>query len=141
MSRYRAWRFLLPDLDATDEEAGLALSPTGAVSMVADEASVRQAVLLLLSTLPGERVMRPGYGCDLHRLVFEPLDGTTEGLAVHYVRQALERWEPRITILRLDAERNPSVPGRLDVVLEYRVRATLEAGRLTYPLQLTGEPT
>ena len=69
------------------------------------EASVRQAILLLLSTRPGERVMRPTYGCDLHRLVFSPNDDTTAGLAIHYVRQALERWEPRIEVIRLDAGR------------------------------------
>jgi len=46
----------------------------------------------------GERVLRPEYGCDLHRLVFSPNDATTAGLAVHYVRAALLRWEPRIEI-------------------------------------------
>ena len=40
--------------------------------------------------------MRPGYGCHLFRLAFAPNDDTTAGLAIHYVRQALERWEPRI---------------------------------------------
>ena len=66
-------------------------------------------------------------------------DETTAGLAIHYVRQALERWEPRIEILRLDAERPASDPARLDVVLEYRERATLTTARLTFPLLLTGE--
>ena len=99
---------------------------------------MRQAVLLLLSTQPGERVMRPDYGCELHRLVFGPNDDTTAGLAIHYVRRALERWEPRIQILRLDAGRHPEDPERLNISLEYRVRSTQRGERLAYSLQLAG---
>jgi Bacteriophage baseplate protein W len=139
VSLYRSWRLLLPELDAPEDEAGLRLTPTGAIAMVEDAAAVRQAVLLLLSTVPGERVMRPEYGCDLQRLTFSPNDDTTAGLAIHYVRRALERWEPRIEILHLDAERPVAEPGRLDVVLEYRLRATRERGRLTKTLDLAGE--
>ena len=107
--------------------------------MVSDRASIRQAILLLISTRPGERVMRPAYGCDLHRLVFSPNDATTAGLAVHYVRAALLRWEPRIEIVRLDAEADPNDPGRLVITLEYRLKASRELDRLTTAVQLTGE--
>lgn len=135
----RGWSFLFPGLDDSHGEVGLRLSASGGVAQVEDEAALRQAVLMLLSTLPGERVMRPDYGCALQRLVFSPNDDTTAGLAIHYVRQALERWEPRIEILRLDAERVPSEPGRLDIVLEYRAVATLVESSLTLPLLLAGD--
>jgi len=134
----RGWAFLLPDLDAPEDEAGYSLTPGGRIARVEGEAAVRQAVLLLLSTLPGERVMRPAYGCNLHRLLFAPNDATTAGLAIHYVREALLRWEPRIEILRLDADPSPADPGRLDVELEYRVRSTLATDQLTYTLDLHG---
>lgn len=137
LPRYRAWRFLHPDFDVPEGYAGLRISPTGGIDMVEENASVRQAILLLLSTMPGERVMRPGYGCNLHRLLFSPNDDTTAGLAIHYVRQALQRWEPRIDILRLDAGRNAIHPERLDIVLEYRVRSTLFNDRLEFPLNLS----
>ena len=78
--------------------------------MVDESGSVRQAILLLISTTPGERVMRPNYGCALGRLVFSPNDDTTAGLATHYVRQALLRWEPRIQILQLEATRGSTRP-------------------------------
>ncbi|MPZ68911.1 MAG: hypothetical protein GEU71_05220 [Actinobacteria bacterium] len=107
--------------------------------MVAEDESIRQAILLLISTVPGERVMRPSYGCLLHRLIFSPNDDTTAGLAIHYVRQALERWEPRIDILKIDAGRNETDPGRLDVSLAYRVRATLRTDELIIPVRLTDE--
>ena len=56
-------------------------SARGRLAMVEGNAAVRQAIQMLLSTAPGERVMRPGYGCDLQRLVFAPNDDTTAGLA------------------------------------------------------------
>ena len=80
---YRAWRFLHPDFDLTEGEAGLQVSRTGGIEMVAEHASVRQAILLLLTTTPGERLMRPDYGCDLHRLVFAPNDATTHLSLIH----------------------------------------------------------
>jgi uncharacterized protein len=136
--RHRAWRFSHPDLDvsAPVEERGLTLAPRGAIAMVEGDDSVRQSILLLLSTMPGERVMRPEYGCNLHRLVFAPNDDTTAGLAIHYVRQALERWEPRIEILKLDAGRNPQAPALLDITMEYRVLATQRVTGLMVSLNL-----
>jgi hypothetical protein len=137
-ARFRALRFVHPDV-AGEAAGGLRLSPRVGFEMVSEEDSIRQAILLLLSTVPGERVMRPTYGCLLHRVVFSPNDDTTAGLAIHYVRQALEWWEPRIEILDLDAERNPADPGRLDLTLLYRVKATLKLDQIQVPVQLSGE--
>jgi uncharacterized protein len=136
--RHRAWQFSHPDLDvsAPPEERGLTIGPRGGIAMVEGDESVRQAILLLLSTMPGERVMRPEYGCNLHRLVFAPNDDTTAGLAIHYVRRALERWEPRIEILKLDAGRNAQIPTLLDINLQYLVLATQRLTELTFSLNL-----
>lgn len=136
---YRAWRFTHPDFDIDDEFSGIRNSSTGGIEMIEDQAAVRQAILLLLSTIPGERVMRPGYGCDLHKLVFSPNDPTTHGLAIFYVRQALLRWEPRIEIIHLDASGNFEDPALMDIFLEYRVRRTSQRENLTVSVQLTGE--
>lgn len=137
--RYRGWRFLHPDIDVPEEFAGLGISPTGGIDMVEDQASVRQAILLLLSTIPGERVMRPDYGCDLHKLIFSPNDHTTAGLAIHYVRQALDRWEPRIQVTFLDADPNREDPARLDIRLEYRLRRSDRKDQMTFSLNVAGE--
>ena len=137
--RYNAWHFLHPDIDVPEEFAGLGISPTGGIDMVDDQASVRQAIFLLLSTIPGERVMRPDYGCDLHRLIFSPNDTTTSGLAMHYVRQALQLWEPRAQVMHLDAEPNSEDPARLDIVLEYRLRRTQNIDQLAFSINLAGD--
>jgi phage baseplate assembly protein W len=136
--RFRAWRFLYPGVDAVEDLAGLRIGAKGAIDMVQEDDSVRQAILLLLSTTPGERVMRPDYGCLLRRLIFSPNDETTAGLAIFYVRSAIERWEPRIEVLQLDAERDPELVERLNVNLVYRVRATRQIGRVVFPLDLAG---
>jgi uncharacterized protein len=135
-ARTRSWRFLVPRLDAPGEPVGLVVDPAGAIDTVADDEAVRQSLLMLISTRPGERVMRPEYGCDLHRLVFSPNDDTTAGLAIHFVRQAVERWEPRVEILRVDANRDPEEATRLAIVLDYRVRATLQAGSIEVGVDL-----
>lgn len=139
--RYRAWRFVHPDvvLDENTPSGGLQVTPRGRIEMVEGDASIRQSLLLLLSTSPGERVMRPQYGCNLRRLVFGPNDDTTAGLAIHYVRQAVERWEPRVEVLAVDAGRDAVYPERLVIALDYRVRATRRADTLVYPLDLAGE--
>jgi uncharacterized protein len=133
---YRAFRFLGAGSGAA--AGGLATTAAGGPAMVDGDDSVRQAILLLLSTTPGERLMRPRYGSHLHRLMFAPNDHTTAGLAIHYVRQALRRWEPRVTVLEVDAGPDPDDPGRLDIHLRYRVRASHTVDTLRYPLDLGG---
>lgn len=118
--------------------AGLSTTPTGSLAMVAGDDAIRQALMMLLSTTPGERVMRPDYGSHLHRLAFAPNDLTTAGLAIHYVRQALRRWEPRVEIVHLDAAPDPDDTARLLISLTYRVRASLGTHALVYPLDLDG---
>jgi len=124
-------------MDSPERGLGFLIAPTGGIEMVSEEASVRQSLLLLFSTSPGERVMRPDYGCDLHRLTFSPNDDTTAGVAIHYVRTAVAKWEPRVELLRVDANRDPTEPGRLEMFVEYRVRATQRVERLDVPLSLT----
>ena len=80
--------------------------------------------------------MRPNYGCDLNRLMFNPNDDTTAGLAIHYARQAIDRWEPRIEIIALDAGRDPQRPGQLNIRLDYFARPTLTRDQLIYPVEL-----
>jgi Bacteriophage baseplate protein W len=135
----RAWQFLHPDFSSSEGAPGLRILPTGSIAMVEEEASIRQAVLLLLSTSPGERVMRPNYGCELRKLIFSPNDETSAGLAIHYVRRALELWEPRIDVVHLDATRDEDDPVRLTVYLEYRVRTTQRLQEESFSVNLAEE--
>lgn len=120
---------------------GFPVTNTGAIALVSGDDAIRQAIMLLLGTRPGERLLRPHYGSHLHRLLFAPNDHTTAGLAIHYVRQAIQRWEPRIEVLDLDAEADPLLPTRLNIRLRYRVRSSLAVAVVDYPLDLGPAPT
>jgi uncharacterized protein len=142
---YPAFEFVHPDFGrglenapARAEELGLRLAPNGRMSIVDGDASVRQALLLLLTTRPGERVMRPEYGCNLQTLAFSPNDDTTAGLAMHYVTQAIERWEPRVEIVRLNALRGAEREDVLEIVLDYRLVTRTRVERLVVPVSLAG---
>lgn len=132
----RSWLFVHPDFATEGREPGLAVSTRGGIAMVEQPASIRQAILILLTTLPGERVMRPAYGCELFKLVFSPNDDTTAGLAIHFIRRALDRWEPRIEIVHLDATRNRDDPSRLDISLTYKVRAIQRTDQVGFSINL-----
>ena len=136
---WRGWRFVQPETEIPEEGTGVLVGASGGIETVEGHAAVRQSLLMLLSTTPGERVMRPDYGCDLRRLVFSPNDDTTAGLAIHYVRQAVARFEPRVKVLRVDATRDEADPGRLQLYLEYCLRATLERSALGFSLELSGD--
>jgi phage baseplate assembly protein W len=133
---WTGWRFGHPDLD--DDLPGLSVGENGRIELVRDADAIRQALMLLLSTRPGERIMRPDFGCDLARLVFSPNDDTTAGLAMHEVRRAVERFEPRVTILGIDAGPVPDAPDRLQVILDYRPRLGGPADRLVAEVPLQG---
>ena len=117
----RGWRFHIPGFDS-GSAMGFGVSIAGGIEMVEGRALIRQSILLLLATRKGERIMRPEYGCDLPRLVFLPNDETTAGLAIHYVTQAIEKWEPRVDIVQVDAKQNLDKPWLLDLFLEYNIK-------------------
>ncbi len=129
----RAFRFDLPSSNTDPSRIGLATTQHGAMATCSGADAVRQGIQLLVSTLPGERVMRPTYGCRLRTLVFAPCDGTTMGLAAHYVSEAVELWEGRVRILACEASADAMRAGWLCVRLDYSLldsgfRDSLEIG-------------
>src|SRR6478672_5294113 len=82
------------------------INRNGGVSMSSSEDTVRESIAMILGTAPGERVMRPNFGCEIHDLLFAPNNPNTAGLAAHYCVEALQKWEPRIN--QLEAEAMPS---------------------------------
>ena len=104
--------------------------------MAAYDEDVRQAVIIILSTSPGERAMRPDFGAGLPALMFEPMNATTMELARHRVEEALVLWEPRIDSISVAVTADGPV-GRLNIEVTYRVRATNTFYNLVYPFYLT----
>jgi phage baseplate assembly protein W len=108
---------------------------TGGIRMIEHEEDIRQAILVILGTNRGERVMRPDFGADLNTLVFEPISTTTMALVRHRVEEALVTWEPRIDQISVKVSADPQ-QGRLMVDIAYRVRSTNTFYNLVYPFYL-----
>lgn len=123
MSEILGWGLAFPL--RVDHRGGLAL--TGGYE------DIEQAIRLILGTAPGERSMRPGFGCTVHDLVFETIDAAMVGRIDAAVRAALDRWEPRIEVLDIEFDFTSTREGRLDIILGYRVRLTNHKRNLVYP--------
>lgn len=108
----------------------------GTVDLVAGADDVREAIRLILSTEPGERVMRPDFGCGLRHMLFEPISTSTLALIRHSVEQALTAWEPRIDVQSVDVTAADAAAGQVDVAIAYRVRATNTFYNLVFPFYL-----
>ena len=106
---------------------------TGLVASVAYEEDIRQSILIILETAPGERVMRPNFGCGIHELVFTALDSTTIQRIKSVVEEALRRCEARIEVLDVNVDDEVAVQGQLLVEIEYRVRKTNQKDNLVFP--------
>jgi phage baseplate assembly protein W len=104
--------------------------------MVHDEEDIRQAVLLILETEKGERVMRPEFGCALRWLMFRPLSTSTKALVQKAILDALVAWEPRINVESVVAREDPQRQGALLVDIRYAVRKTNTFYNLVFPFYL-----
>lgn len=106
---------------------------SGAIAFTSGTTDIDASLRMILTTAPGERVMRPFFGCRIWELLFEPINANTMGLMSEAVREAVGRWEPRITLedVRIDADQREH--GRVLIHLDYTVRATNDRRNLVYP--------
>lgn len=111
----------------------VSLDLRGRIALTNGFESIERAIRLILQTARGERVMRPQFGSDLHKLVFAENNATTAGLADFYVRQALARWEPRIEVENVAVSRAEAERGALVLTITYRIKATNDRRNLVFP--------
>ena len=105
----------------------------GGIALARDEQDIDQAIQLILGTAPGERPMRPEFGCGVHDFVFDSIDANTIGNMEQAIREALLRWEPRIDVTDVKFDASEAVNGLLTINIEYKVRATNTDRNLVYP--------
>jgi hypothetical protein len=106
------------------------------LSLVAYEQDIEQAIRIILGTNRGERVMRPDFGAGLIEFVFEPANTATMELLKKRVEESLVDWEPRIDVEEVKVTIEPNERNRLDINVNYRVRATNTLHNLVYPFYL-----
>jgi hypothetical protein len=106
---------------------------TGGIALVTREREIEEAIRLILGTAPGERPMRPEFGCRIHEYVFSSADGSTASSIAAEVKSALRRWEPRIDVedvlVTFDA-RDASV---MYIDIRYAIRRTNDRRNLVFP--------
>jgi phage baseplate assembly protein W len=109
---------------------------TAGIAFVAGEDAVEEAIEIVLGTSPGERVMRPEFGCGIWELVMEANTAQLHGRVQVQVRDALVRWEPRIDVLDVRVESPPEQKNLLLIRIDYRVRSNNAFFNLVYPFFL-----
>jgi phage baseplate assembly protein W len=105
----------------------------GGIALARDETDIEQAIELILATAPGERPMRPEFGCGVHDFVFDSIDAGTVGKMELAIRDALDRWEPRVIVETVEFDLSAVGEGRLMIDIGYRVRVTNTIRNLVYP--------
>src|SRR4051812_31586688 len=95
------------------------VGPDGHLTWSAGELNVRQSICIILRTRPGERILRPDFGCGLDRYLFEPNNVSTLRLIQEEVKRALQRWEPRIALDDIRVATNQTDPRAVDITISY----------------------
>jgi phage baseplate assembly protein W len=105
----------------------------GAIAMATGTDALDCAIRVVLSTAPGERVMRPAFGCKIWDLLFEPINTNTLGLMAQAVREAVAQWEPRVDLLDVVVTPDAHESGMVRITLTYEIRTTNDRRNLVYP--------
>ena len=111
----------------------LRVDATGAFALVSREREIAEAIQLILATVPGERPMRPEFGCGVHSYVFAPADENTAGRIAFEVRRSLDRWEPRIDVNDVEVGFDVEDAGLLYIDIRYSIRGTNDPRNLVFP--------
>jgi phage baseplate assembly protein W len=111
----------------------LATDATGGMALVTREREIEQAIRLILGTACGERPMRPEFGCHIHDHVFGPATSATAGQIAYDVREALDRWEPRVEVRDVKVSFDAIEQGALYIDIAYVIRGLNDPRNLVFP--------
>ncbi len=106
---------------------------TGGVALVSREREIEEAIRLIIGTAPGERPMRPEFGCRIHDYLFASADGTTAAAMSNEVTLALQRWEPRIEVHDVAVSFDAHDAAVMYIDIRYLIRQTNDRRNLVFP--------
>lgn len=109
------------------------LTPSGGIALVRRERELEEAMRIVLLTYPGERPMRPEFGSRIADFVFRSIDEEMTAALAYEVRTALQRWEPRVDVLKVTATPDPDKPELVFVDIQYAVKGTNDRRNLVFP--------
>ncbi len=103
------------------------------VKMLEDEVDIKSSLQILLSTRLGERIMVPGYGCNLEELLFSPLNLTLKTYVIDLIKTAILYHEPRIDVKKIDIDPTDELNGVLLINIDYIIRSTNSRMNMVFP--------
>src|SRR5829696_10324453 len=106
---------------------------TGAIALVSRDEEIAESMRLILGTSPGERPMRPDFGCPIHDHLFGSVDASMIGMLGYEVSNSLGLWEPRIEVIDVVVSPDESQPSLLYIDITYQVRDTNDPRNLVFP--------
>ena len=121
----RGWKFP-PEFDKA----------TQSVAMVSNEEDIEESLKIILSTIPGERVMEPRFGCDMHAHVFDVLDNSLKHVIKKEIRRSLMYFESRIKVESIDLKVADAAQGKLNVDISYLIKQSNSRRNLVFPFYL-----
>ena len=104
-------------------------------SLVQHEQDIRESLIILLTTIRGSRLLRPGYGTSVRTLIFEPLDANTATYISEEIKKAILIHEPRVFVDKVEAIQE-SLNGTLQVSIDYTIIASNTRSNLVFPFYL-----
>lgn len=110
---------------------------SGRIMMSEYEEDIAEAIRIILSTLKGERVMRPTFGCGIHSYAFGLTNSTTLKLMESSVKEAIQSWEPRVYQVEVEANPDPADPGKVLIRIAYAIRSTNNLFNIVYPFYIS----
>ncbi|MBQ1267796.1 MAG: GPW/gp25 family protein [Proteobacteria bacterium] len=111
----------------------------GGTEVSDEDANIRQSMMLILGTAPGERLYRPDFGCAIHDIMFEPNTMLTAAKIEYEVKKSLLAFEPRVADVEVKAAPDIDEPTRMNVSITYVIRKTNTTANLVYPFYLRKE--
>jgi phage baseplate assembly protein W len=109
----------------------------GRLAFARAEEDIEEAIWIILSTAPGERVMLPEFGCGIQEYVFQVNSDLVRAGIASDVQGALVRWEPRIDVLDVSVESPEGQPTLMLIRVDYRIRSANTIHNLVYPFYIT----
>jgi uncharacterized protein len=114
---------------------------TGSIRLTDTAEDIERSMRIVLMTAPGERVMRPRFGCDIWDLLFEPVTPNLLGLIASAVYEALGQWEPRVQVDEVVPVPDVDDGGLVRVTVSYHVKATNDRRNLVFPFYVIPHET
>jgi len=105
----------------------------GGIALVSREREIAEAIRLIVATTPGERPMRPDFGCGIHDFVFAPADAMTAAAISDEVTRAVTMWEHRVDVEAVDVLQAPDDQTVFYIDIHYRLKATNSRYNLVFP--------